>query len=85
MTDGTDNSPLRRPALPVDQIPIRHAHGRPQPPFKVEQNPWAVRVPPYRSHQEVPIDFIEEALDVEVEHPVARPATLPGFDESIVC
>src|ERR1700712_2683992 len=73
---GTDNSPLWSPALTVNKVPIRHTHRRSQPPFKVEQNPWAVRVPPHRSHQEVPIDFIEEALDVEVEHPVTRPATL---------
>src|ERR1700735_2892096 len=82
---GTDDSPLRRPTLPVNQVPTRHAHGRPQPPFKVEQNPWAIRVPPHRSHQEVPVDFIEEALDVEIEHPVISPATLPGFDEGVVC
>ena len=81
---GTDDSPLRRPSLSVNQSPIRDAYGRPQPPFKVEQNPWAVRVPPHRSHQEVPIDLIEETLDVEVEHPVIRPATLPGFDQGVV-
>jgi site-specific DNA recombinase len=58
--------------------------GRPQPPFKVEQNPRAVRVPSHRFHQEVPIDLIEETLDVEVEHPVMCPATAPGFDEGVV-
>src|SRR5665213_1921545 len=81
---GTDNSALRGSALPGNQGPIRHTHGRSQPPFKVEQNPWAFRVPPHRSHQEVPIDLIEETLDVEVEHPVMRPATLPGFDQGVV-
>ena len=76
--NGTYNSPLRGPALSVNQGPIRHAHGRPKPPFKVEQNPLAFRMPTHRSHQEVPIDFIEEALDVEVEHPVVRPTTAVG-------
>jgi hypothetical protein len=82
---GADNSPLRGTAPSVNQVPIRHAHGRPQPPFKVEQNPWAVRVPSHSPHQEVPIDFIEETLDVEVEHPVISPATLPGFGEGVMC
>jgi hypothetical protein len=81
---GTDNGPLRRPARPVNQVPIWHAHGRPQPPFKVEQNPWTVRVPPHRSHQVVP-DFIEETPDVEVEHPVVNTATMPDFGQGVVC
>jgi len=40
---------------------------------------------PHHSHQEVPIDLIEETFDVEVEHPVMRPATLPDFDQGVVC
>ena len=81
---GTDDSPLRGPSFPVNQGPVRHAHRRPQPPFQVEQNPWAVRVPPHGSHQEVPIDLIEETLDVQIEHPVISPATLPSLDEGIM-
>ena len=48
------------------------------------RHPWAIRMQPHSSHQEVPIDLIEETLDVEVEHPVMNPTTLPSFDEGIV-
>ena len=52
--------------------------------YKVEQNPWAIRVPPHSSHQKVPIDLIEETLDVEIKHPVMSPATLPCLDQRIM-
>src|SRR5450759_1138009 len=38
-----------------------------------------------RPAQEFPIDIIEEALDVEIEHPVIVPASPPGHAQSIMC
>jgi len=53
--------------------------------LKVEEHPFAIRVSPHGPHQEFPIDVIEKALDVEIEHPVIVPASLPGHAEGIVC
>jgi hypothetical protein len=72
-----DDSPLWRALFPMDQLSIRHANRRPQPTLKVEEHPFAIRVSPHGPHQEFPIDVIEKALDVEIEHPVIVPASLP--------
>src|SRR3954451_24320967 len=81
---GTDHSPLRGSSVSVNQAPVRQAPRRAQPPLKVEQHPWPVRVPPHGSHQEFPIDLVEEALDIKVDDPVIRPAPLLSFDEGIM-
>src|SRR5450631_1946443 len=69
----------------MDQLSIWHADRRPRPTFEVEEHPFAIRVSPHGPHQEFPIDIIEEALDVEIEHPVMVPASPPGHARSIMC
>ena len=39
-------------------------------------------MPPNRAHQELMIDRLEESLDVEIEHPVTSPASLPSDVQS---
>ncbi len=80
----TNDSSLRGASLPVNQVPIRHAHRCLQPPLQIEQHPWAFRVSPHGSHQKFPVNLIEETLDVEVEYPVRSPTTPPGFGEGIM-
>src|SRR6516225_11188214 len=79
-----DNSPLRGSSLPANPGSIRHAHGRPEPSLKVKKHPFAVGVPAHGPHQERPIDFIEEALDIEVEYPVVVPTSPSGHSQCIV-
>ena len=49
-----------------------------QPPFGAKKNPLAVRVLAHGPDQKRLIDVIEEAFDVQIQHPVPAPATLPG-------
>src|SRR5260370_16862614 len=74
---GADHRPLRRSHLPLYQRAIRHAHRCFQPTLDVEKYPFTVRVPSHRSHQELVIDLLDEALDVEIEHPPVPPTALP--------
>lgn len=79
-----DDRPLRGPPFSVHQGPIRHAYGRLEPSLKVEKHPFAVRVPSHGSHQEVPVDLIEEALDIKVKHPVMVPTSPSGHAQCLV-
>src|SRR5664280_1560111 len=82
--DRAHYSPLRGPLLSAYQRAIRHAHRRPEPSFDVEQHPCAIGMTTHRSHQQLPIDVVEEAFDVEIEHPVMTPASLPCHSQCIV-
>src|SRR5262249_53557762 len=73
---GTDYCPLRRSFLTANQCPIRHKDRRFQPPLHVQQHPRAFRVSPYGTHQKFMIDFIEEAFDIEIQHPIVPPTSL---------
>jgi len=58
--------------VPFSDGSIVHPACKPAPSatLKVEEHPFAIRVSPHGPHQEFPIDVIEKALDVEIEHPV---------------
>jgi len=81
---GSHNRPLWRSTLSAHQGTVRHVHGGLQPSFDVHQHPLAVRVSPHRSHQEVPVDGIEETFDIQVEHPVLFPASLARNGQGVM-
>src|SRR6266446_8899475 len=74
--DGAYDPSLRRPRHSRHDAAILHLHRSLQPALDVEQHPWTVRMMTDGLEQKLPIDAIEEALDVEIEHPVAAPAAL---------
>ena len=76
LRSGSDNRPLWCPLIPFHQSTIRHTHRCLEPSFDIHQHPFTIRMVSHRSHQKTPIDSIEEAFDVEVQHPVVTPATL---------
>src|SRR5262245_33357651 len=72
-------------SLPRDEASIRHLYGGFQPSFDVEKHPRAIRVFADRTHQQIAVDSIEEALDVEIQNPRMTPATLPCHADRIEC
>lgn len=82
---GADYSSLWRPFLPAAQRAIYHLNRRFQPPFNVEDYPVTFGMFPHRPHQELMVNIIEKALDVEVKHPVESPAPLPCNTDSFLC
>jgi hypothetical protein len=74
---------LWRSSLPLDEAPILHLYGCLQPTFDVQKHPWAIRVFADRAHQQLGIDLIEEALDVEIQNPRITPASLPRHPDRI--
>ena len=67
---------LRRSRRARHETAVLHLHRRLQPALDVEQRPRTVRMMTDGLEQELPIDAVEEPLDVEVEHPVVAPAAL---------
>src|SRR3954468_17466952 len=76
--------PLRCSSVSRNQGSVRHAYRRLQPPFQAEKDPFAVGVPTHGQHQKTPIDLVEEALDVQIEHPIMIPTTASGHDQRVV-
>jgi hypothetical protein len=64
--EGTDDSSLGCPSLPMNQATIFQLHGRFQPSFNVQKHPFAIRMLPHRPHQQIMIDTVEEAFNIEV-------------------
>src|SRR5207245_8180208 len=62
---------------------ILHLYRSLQPALDVEKHPRAVRMFADRLEQQLPIDAVEIALDVDIEHPVVPPATLTSRPEGI--
>jgi hypothetical protein len=81
--DWADNPALWRASFPRNEASIRHLHGRLQPSFDVEKHPRTVRVFADRTHQQIGIDSIKEALDVEIQNPRMAPASLPRHADRI--
>src|SRR6516165_4128761 len=73
---GTDDPTLWRSCLAWDDAAILHLHRRLQPAIDVEQHPWAVRMMADRFEQQLPVDTVEVAFYVDVEHPIVTPAAL---------
>src|SRR5215510_16188848 len=74
---GTDNSSLGRSRRARDDASVLHLHRRLQPAFDVEQYPRTIRMMTDCFEQQLPIDAVEVAFYIDVEHPVIAPAALP--------
>ncbi len=69
---------LRATTVSRYQAPILPLHWGFQPPLHVKRNPDQVRVLPYRSHDELVVQGVEEGFDVQVYDPVRLPAPFPA-------
>src|SRR3954469_8219541 len=81
---GTYHCPLRSSSASCNQGAVRHAYRRLQPSFQVKKYPFAVGMSTHGQHQETPVDLVEEALDVQIEHPIVIPTTASGHDQCIM-
>jgi site-specific DNA recombinase len=81
---GSGHDPtLWRSPVPGDKLaPIAH-RGSLQPALDVEERPGATGVLAHGPEQQLVIDVVEEALDVDVEHPVGTPASLAGRPDGV--
>jgi hypothetical protein len=82
---GANHGSLRRPFLSILQTAIRHSYRCYQPPFDVQQYPFAIRVLPYGPHQQFVVYVVKETLDVHIQNPGVLPAPLPCFAYGIQC
>src|SRR5262249_4788867 len=78
-----DPPSVRRPRRARPDVAVLHLHRRLQPTLDVEQHPRTVRMTTDSLEQKLPVDAIEEALDVEIEHPVVAPAALASLVHGI--
>ena len=83
LRSGRHHSPLRRSRCTRRDAAILHLHGRLQPTFDVEQHPGTVRMFADSLEHQFPIDAVEEAFDVEIEHPVVAPTALASREHRI--
>src|SRR5262249_22364877 len=83
--ERTDYTPLRRSCYARNNAAILHLFRRLQPALDVEQHPRAIRMMADGLEQQLPIDAVEEALDVEIEHPVVAPAAHTSCAHGINC
>src|SRR5262245_55000556 len=67
---------LRRARHVRHNAAVLHLHLSLQPALDVEQHPRTVRMLTDSLEHQLPIDAIEEALDVEIKHPVVAPTAL---------
>src|SRR5262249_59912271 len=74
---GRDHPTLRRSRRVRHDATVLHLHWRLQPALDVEQRPRAVRMLADGSEHQLPIDAVEESLDVEIEHPAVAPTAPP--------
>ncbi len=73
---GSDHATLRSTRTARLESAVLPLHRSFQPPLDVEQHPSAVGMPTQRTEKQLPIETVEERLNVEVEHPVFSPAPL---------
>ena len=83
LRSGSEHPSLRRPRHARHDVAVLHLHRRLQPALDVQQHPRTVRMMTDGLEQKLPIDAIEEALDVEIEHPVVTPAALASLVHGI--
>src|SRR5438309_9941954 len=81
---GTYHCPLRSSSASYNQGAVRHAYRCLQPSFQIKKYPFAVGVSTHCQHQKTPVDFVEEALDVQIEHPIVIPTAASGHDQRIM-
>ena len=79
----TDYTSLRRSCGARNNAAVLHLLRRFQPALDVEQHPRAVCMMTDSPEQQLPIDAVEEAFDIEIEHPVVTPAALTSCAHGI--
>src|SRR5947208_4487663 len=72
--ERADHPSLRRPRRARHDVAVLHLHRRLQPALDVQQHPWTVSMMTDGLEPKLPIDATEEALAVEIDHPVVTPA-----------
>src|SRR5438045_4217404 len=77
--ERADDPTLRRSRCARHDAAVLHLHRRLQPALDVEPHPRAVRMMTDCLEQQLPIDTVEVAFDVDVEHPGVAPAALTGL------
>ena len=80
---GANYPALRRPGPARYDTAIFHLNGHLQATLDVEQHPATVRMVTDGLEQQLPIDAVEVAFDVNVEHEVIPPAALTGLTHGI--
>jgi hypothetical protein len=78
-----DHASLRRAPVSTDLVALGIDSRRFQPSLDVEENPRTGGVFPHRVHHQKVIDVVEKPFDVQIEHPVVPPATLPGLPDCV--
>ena len=80
-----DDPTLRRPGRARHDAAVLHLHRSLQPALDVEQHPRTVRMTTNRLEHQLPINAVEETLDVEIENPIVAPAALASLAHGISC
>jgi len=80
---SSHRGPLRGSAIPLDQAAVLALQWRFEPPLHVHQDPALIGVMSYRLQNEIPRDGIEKGPDVEIQHPVLPPTTLPADPDRV--
>ena len=83
LRSGSAHPALRRSRRARHDTAVLHLHRRLQPAFDIEQHPRTIRMVTDRPEHQLPVDAVEEALEVEIEHPVAAPTTLTSCAHGI--
>jgi len=76
---------LRCPPAPLLQFPVFPLHRRFEPPFNIQNVPFAVRMLADGLHQKSVVDMIKKPPDVILQHPVVLPASLSGSLDGLMC
>jgi len=79
-----DHSALRGSLRARDARPFRRLHIALQPSLDIEPNPRLRDVLAHGLHEEMVVEGVKEALDIEINHPVIPPAMGPRLRESLM-
>lgn len=74
-----NDAALRRASHSRPDLTIRGLQRRFKPAFHIQQDPGRLAMLPHCPHQEIVIDIVEQAFDVEFDNPIKLPA--PAFGD----
>src|SRR3981189_3576708 len=83
--DGAYDPSLRRSRHARHDAAVLHLHRSLQPALDVEQHPRTARMTTNRLEHQLPINAVEETLDVEIKTPIVAPAALASLAHGISC
>src|ERR1039457_3966550 len=67
---------LWRAAIPAPEFSCLAHRRRLQPPFDIQQRPFAVRMLPQCLHDQTVVESVKRSFDVKLQHPVEPPTSL---------